>query len=73
MDCHLVTVKVGIVCCTYKRMETDCAPFNQCWFKGLDSEPVKSRCTVQQNWVLFDYLFKHIPYLRLDSFNFALC
>ena len=64
VNCHLVTVKVCIVCGADKRMQSECASFHQHRFKSLNTEAVKRRCTVEQHRVLFDHIFQSIPDFR---------
>ena len=73
MDCHLVTVKVGIVCSTYQRMQFDCTPFRQDRLKSLDTKPMQSRCTVQKHRMFFDYIFQNIPNSSSSTFYHAFC
>ena len=37
MNCHLVTVEIGIECCTDQRMYLDSFAFNQDRFESLDA------------------------------------
>src|SRR3990167_1698315 len=46
MNCHLVAVKVGVKCCTYKRVDTNSLTFNKNRFKSLDTETVQGRRSV---------------------------
>ncbi|MNO59111.1 hypothetical protein D3C76_496910 [compost metagenome] len=73
MHRHLVTVKVGIVSRTYERVKTNSMPFHQDRFKCLDPQSVKGRCAVQQNRMLLNNVFKHIPDFRAYTFNFTFC
>ena len=67
MNRHLVTIEIGIECGTYQWMKLNCFTFYQNRFKCLDTKTVKCRSTVQHNRMLFDYIFKHIPYFRLKT------
>ncbi len=57
VNCHLVTVEVCIVCCTYKRVNLDCPAFHQHWLKSLDAEPVEGRCPVEEHRMFADHFF----------------
>ena len=46
--------------------------FYQNRFKGLDSQSVQRRRTVEHDRMLFDDILQHIPYLWLDLFDHAL-
>ena len=72
MHSHLVTVKVCIKCSTYKRMKLYSLALYKYWLKRLNTKSVKCRGTVQHNRMLLNYLFKHIPNLRLKLFNHLL-
>ncbi len=69
MNSHLVTVEVGVECGTYKWMKLNRLPLNQNWFKSLNTEPVKSRSTVEHYRVLFDNLFENVPNFSALFFN----
>ena len=62
---HLVTVEVGVESRTDKRVQLDCLAFNQLRLEGLDTQPVKCRCTVQQHRVSLENVFEDIPYNRV--------
>ena len=68
MNCHLVTIEVGVICRTNQRVQLDGFTFDQYRFKGLDTQTVQSWCTVQHNRVFADNFVQDIPN---DSF-FAL-
>ena len=41
MDCHLVTVEIGIESLTGEWMKVDCIAFDQDRFEGLDTHAVQ--------------------------------
>ena len=69
MHCHLVAVKVRIETAAYKRMKHDSITFDQNRLKGLNTHPVKRRCTVQQHGVLVNHFFENVPYLLISALN----
>ena len=73
MNSHLVAVKVRIKGGTYQRMQLDGLAFNQNGLKGLNTQSVQGRSTVQHNRMFFDNFLQHIPYLRLQLFHHFLC
>ena len=48
-------------------MQLDGLALYQDRLKGLDTQSVQGRGTVQHNRMLFDNILQHIPYLRLQS------
>ena len=73
MDRHLVAVEVGVERLTYQRMELDRASFDEDRLERLDGQTVKGRSAVQKNGMLFDNVFKRVPYLGIDSLDLLLC
>ena len=73
MDSHLVTIEIGIVCGTNKRMKFDCFTFYKDRLKCLDTKSVQCRSTVQHNRMLFDNFFQNVPYLCLKFLYHFLC
>ena len=69
MHCHLVTVKVSIERGTYQGVQLNCLTFHQDGFKRLDTEPMQRRSAVEHHRMLFDHIFQHIPYLRIQPFH----
>ena len=67
MDSHLVTVEVSVEGRAHQRMQLDGLTLYQDRLKGLDTQSVQGRGTVQHNRMLFDNILQHIPYLRLQS------
>ena len=72
MNRHLVAVKVRIVRCAGERMKLQCASFRQNRFKRLDAEAMQRRGAVQENGVLLDDFFEHIPDLRTRALDHVL-
>ena len=70
---HLVSVKVGVVCRTHKRMELESPALDQNRLKCLDAEPVERWCAVQKHRVLGDDFVKRIPYLCTRALHHLLC
>ena len=73
MDRHLVSVEVRVVCRTSQRMQLERTPFCQHRFKGLNTQAMQRRCTIQKNRMLFDDVLQDIPNLRLNTLNCTLC
>ena len=61
MHRHLVAVKVRVERGADQRVQTDGAAFYQLRLKGLNTQPVQRRRTVQENRVIVDHLFHHVP------------
>ena len=73
MDCHLVTVEVGVISGTYQRMQLNSTALGQNRLKGLNAQSVQSRCTVQEYGMLFNNILQNIPNLGLSTLNLAFC
>ena len=73
MDSHLVTVEVGVISGTYQWMQLNCATFGQDGLKGLNTQSVQSRCTIEEYGMLFNYILKDIPNFGFSTFNLTLC
>ena len=73
MDCHLVTVEIGVERRTCQRVQLDCLSFDKFRLEGLDSEPVKRRGTVKQYRMPFHYIFEYIPDNRVFPVHNLLC
>ena len=74
MNCHLVTVEVRVICGTYERVELKCTAFNKNGLESLDTESVKSRCTVEHYGVILDNDFESVPNFGLGcSFDHFSC
>ena len=56
-----------------KRMQLDGRAFDQNRFKGLDTETVQGRRTIQQNRAFTDHAFERFPDLRPVAFDQAAC
>src|SRR5690606_21873267 len=50
---HLVTVEVSVERRTNEWVQLDSFSFNQLWLERLDSQTVKRRGPVEENWVTF--------------------
>ena len=73
MHGHLVTVKVGIECGAYQRMQLDGLAFDQHRLKGLDTQTVQGGRTVQHHRVFANDFLQDIPDLRSFAFDQLLC
>ena len=73
MNCHLVTVEICVEGATSQRVQLDCLTFNELGLKGLNTQAVQRRCTVQQHGVLADHVVEDVPHLGALAFNLALC
>ena len=73
MHGHLVTVEVGVEGGTCKRMELDCLTLDHLRLESLDTEPVQSRGTVQQNRMSLHHILKDIPDYGILPVNNLLC
>jgi len=69
VNCHLVTVEVGVESRTDERVQLDCLAFNQLRLEGLDTQPVKCWCTVQQHRVTLENVLEDIPDNRILAVN----
>ena len=61
MDCHLVSVEVGVEGMTDKRMELEGLSVDKHRLEGLDSKPVQRRCSVEHDGVLLDHFVQDRP------------
>ena len=73
VDCHLVTVEVGVECSTCERVELDGLSFDHLGLECLDAETVKCRGTVEKDGMTFHHVFEDIPYDGFLSVNYFLC
>ena len=71
MHCHLVTVEVGVECCTYQRMQLDCTAFGKDRLECLNTESVQRRCTVKEYRMFFNYFFQNVPNNIVGAFYHA--
>ena len=60
VDCHLVTVEVGVECRADEWVQLDGLAFNQDRPERLDTQTVQRRCTVEQHGVLVDDFFQNV-------------
>ena len=72
VDCHLVTVEVGVERLTSQRVQLNSLTLNQLRLEGLDTQAVQRRCTVEHHWVLRNGLLQNVPHLRALALNHAL-
>src|SRR5260370_20981810 len=68
---HLIAIEVGIKGGTDQWVQLNGAAFDQHSLKGLDTQPVQGRRTVQEHGMIFNHLFQHIPHLWLDTLHTA--
>ena len=62
MDCHLVTVEVGIEAGTHQRVQTDGFTLNKFGLEGLDTQTVQGRSTVEHDGMAFQDILKDFPH-----------
>ena len=72
MNRHLIAVEVGIVRRARERMKLQRTAFRQYRLECLDAEAMQRRSTVQEDRMLLDDLFKHIPDLWACALNHVL-
>ena len=68
VDCHLVTVEVGVEAFAHQWMQVDRVTFDQYRLKRLNTHSVQGWCTIQQDGVILDHRFQDVP----DLFIFTL-
>src|SRR5699024_10062238 len=73
VDCHLVTVEVGVERFTSQWVQLNSLTFDQLWFESLNTQAVQGWCAVQKNWVLRNSFFQNVPNLWTLALNHALC
>ena len=73
VDCHLVTVEVGVERRTDERVQLDGLTLDELRLERLDAQAVQGRCAVQQHGALADDLLEHVPDLRTRTLDHALC
>ena len=61
MDCHLVTVEVGVKCSTCQGVKLDSLTFNHLGLERLDGETVKRWSTVEEHGVSLHDEFEDVP------------
>ena len=69
MDCHLVSVKVGIESSTCERMQLDSFALNQLRLESLNTKTVKRRGTVEQYRMTLHHILENIPDDWLTAVN----
>ena len=65
VNCHLVTVEVGVERRTCQRVQLDSLALDHTWLECLDTKTVKCRGTVKKHRMTLHHVFKDIPYNRL--------
>jgi len=65
MNCHLVTVEIGIEGGAHQGMEQDCPSMNQPWLKRLYAEPMQGRGAIEKHRVPPQQLLKNLPKDRM--------
>ena len=61
VNSHLVTIKVSIESRTCQRVQLNSFSFNHLRLECLNTQTVQCRCTIQQYWMTFHYMFQNIP------------
>ncbi len=72
VDCHLVTVEVGVERGTDERVQLDGLALDELRLERLDAEAVQRWCTVQQHGVFGDDLVEDVPHDRTLTLDHAL-
>ncbi len=67
VDCHLVTIEVGVEGGAGQRRQVDGLAFHQDRLECLNTQTVQRRCTVEQHGVLGDDLLEHAPYFGVAA------
>ena len=70
---HLVAVEVGIERRTHQRMDLDRAALDQYRLERLDTQAVQRRGAVQQDRVVLNDLFEHVPDFGAHPLDDAFC
>ncbi len=65
MHGHLVTIEVGVECCTGERVELDGFPFDHSWLECLNTKSVEGRGTVEENRMTFHHVLQNVPDHRI--------
>ncbi len=68
---HLVSIEVGIVRRRHQWVQTDGAAFDKRRLERLDTQTVERWCTVEEDRVFFDDIFKNIPYIIFHTLDLA--
>ena len=63
VDCHLVAVEVGVERRTDERMKLNSVALDKARTECLDTLAMERRCTVKQDMLALDRLFKDLPHL----------
>ena len=67
VDCHLVTIEVGVEGGAGQRRQVDGLAFHQDRLECLNTQTVQRRCTVEQHGVLGDDLLEHAPHFGVAA------
>src|SRR5699024_711527 len=73
VDCHLGSIKVSVICCTNKRVYSYRSTLYQRWLKCLNNKSEQSEGTDQEYCEVYNHMFKYIPHLLMNAFNFTFC
>ena len=73
MDCHLVTIVVGVETVSDERMKLDSFTIDELWLESLDGETVERWGTVKEDIFAFDNFVKSIPNHGFALLNHARC
>ena len=65
---HLIPIEVGVECRTYKGVNLNRRSVYKDWLKRLNTQPMKRRCTIENNRMILDYFFQKIPDLWARAF-----
>ena len=69
MDCHLVTIEVGVVSGADQRMNANGFAFNELGLEGLDRQAMQGRRAIQQYRMAFGDFFENVPYFGGLAFD----
>ena len=58
---HLVAVEIGVECRAHERMDPNGLAFDQHRLERLNPEPMERGCPIQQDRMLPNHLFQHVP------------
>ena len=69
---HLVPIEVRVEGRTGEWVQLERLALDHLRLESLDTEAVKGRCTIKQNWMFLDHFFKDSPYPGIIFLQFAL-
>ncbi|MBT9148644.1 MAG: hypothetical protein DDT28_00054 [Dehalococcoidia bacterium] len=61
MNCHLITIKVGVEGSTHQRMQLDSTVIDKDRLESLDAEAMQGRSSIQQDRMVPHYFLQYIP------------